>query len=194
MPQPPFRPPTFRPPETKRLSLELKGIEADGTFSGYASLFGHEDLSHDVVQPGAFAASLARRGLSAIKMLWHHDPAAPIGRWLDIHEDERGLAVRGRLLTELDKGREALILLRSGAVDGLSIGFRTVRARTDKASGIRRLYEVDLWEISVVTFPMLPDARIAAVKGMRPRSTAATPSLAARIRHATTLLNKDLRA
>jgi HK97 family phage prohead protease len=187
MPQPPFR-----PPETKRLSIELKSIDADGTFTGYASLFGREDLSHDVVEPGAFAASLARRGLAAIKMLWHHDPAEPIGRWLAIHEDQRGLAVRGQLLTDLDRAREALVLMRAGAVDGLSIGFRTVRARTDKAAGIRRLLEVDLWEISVVTFPMLPDARIAAVKGTRPRAPVAPPTLAARIRRATSLLNKDL--
>lgn len=181
-----------RPPETKRLPLALKDVDTDGTFVGYASLFGREDLARDVVEPGAFAASLARRGLQAIKMLWHHDPAEPIGRWLEIREDGQGLAVRGRLITELARGREALTLMRAGAVDGLSIGFRTVRARTDKTAGIRRLIEVDLWEISVVTFPMLPEARIAAVKGARPRDCPQASPLAARIRRATSLLSKDL--
>lgn len=157
-----------RPPEAKTLALDLRGLDADGAFSGYASVFGEADLARDVVEPGAFAASLARRGVAGIKMLWHHDPAEPIGTWTEIREDARGLAVRGRILTELARGREALVLLRAGAVDGLSIGFRTVRARPEapgrKGAG-RRLLEVDLWEISLVTFPMLPAARVAAVKG-----------------------------
>jgi HK97 family phage prohead protease len=160
-----------RPPESKRLALELRGLDSDGAFSGYASLFGEADLARDVVEPGAFAASLARRGIAGVKMLWHHDPAEPIGTWLDIREDARGLAVRGRILTELARGREALVLMRAGAVDGLSIGFRTVRARPEmvgRKSAGRRLIEVDLWEISLVTFPMLPAARIAAVKGASP--------------------------
>jgi HK97 family phage prohead protease len=158
-----------RPPESKRLALDLRGLDADGLFTGYASLFGETDLANDVVEPGAFGASLARRGTAGVKMLWHHDPAEPIGCWLDIREDSRGLAVRGQLLPELTRGREALVLMRAGAVDGLSIGFRTVRARPGalgrKAAG-RRLIEIDLWEISLVTFPMLPAARVHSVKGL----------------------------
>jgi HK97 family phage prohead protease len=100
-------------------------------------------------------------------MLFQHDPAMPIGVWKDIREDSRGLFVRGRLMPEVAKAREVLALMRAGAIDGLSIGFRTVRGRTDAKSGVRRLIEVDLWEISVVTFPMLPAARVSAVKGMR---------------------------
>lgn len=154
-----------RPPETKHLSPALQGVDAEGIFVGYASVFGRQDMAHDVVERGAFAASLARRGTGGIRMLWHHDPAQPIGRWLDIREDEHGLAVRGQLLTELTRGAEARVLMRAGAIDGLSIGFRTVRSRADRKGGVRRLVEVDLWEISVVCFPMLPDARVVGVKG-----------------------------
>jgi HK97 family phage prohead protease len=140
-------------------------VEADGSFSGYASLFGEADLNRDVVMPGAFLTSIGRRGAGGIRMLFQHDPAAPIGVWREIREDARGLFVRGRLMTQVAKGREVLALMRAGAIDGLSIGFRTLRGRTDAKTGTRRLFEVDLWEISVVTFPMLPAARVSAVKG-----------------------------
>jgi len=100
-------------------------------------------------------------------MLFQHDPAAPIGVWQEIREDASGLFVRGQLMTEVAKGREVLALMRAGATDGLSIGFRTVRGRTDAKSGVRHLMEIDLWEVSVVTFPMLPAARVSAVKAMR---------------------------
>ena len=97
-------------------------------------------------------------------MLFQHDPAAPIGVWRELREDARGLFVRGRLTTDVAKGREVLALMRAGAIDGLSIGFRTVRGKTDAKSGVRSLIEIDLWEISVVTFPMLPAARVSSVK------------------------------
>lgn len=129
--------------------------------SGYASLFGLSDQGGDVVEPGAYAASLKRhseRG-GRVKMLWQHDPAQPIGVWDECHEDARGLWVKGRILTELEKGREAAALIGAGAIDGLSIGYRTVRA--EKAAGGRRLSELELWEVSLVTFPMLPEARVA---------------------------------
>jgi HK97 family phage prohead protease len=98
-------------------------------------------------------------------MLYQHDPLQPIGVWDEIREDDRGLFVKGRLTTGVARAREVLSLMRAGALDGLSIGYRTVRGRTDGKSGVRQLLEVDLWEISVVTFPMLPEARVAAVKG-----------------------------
>lgn len=158
-------------PEAKRLVAEVGDVAADGTFTGHAAVFGREDLAHDVIEPGAFAASLARRGADGVKMLWHHDPAEPIGRWLEIREDARGLFVRGRLLPEIARAREAISLMRAGVLDGLSIGFRTLRGRRDRASGIRRLAEIDLWEISIVTFPMQPDARVARL------GTAAAPPL-----------------
>jgi uncharacterized protein len=152
------------PRETKLLAAPLAGVDADGVFEGYASLFEVADLGKDVVAPGAFAASLARRGAAGIRMLWQHDPAEPIGRWLAIAEDARGLRVRGELNLAVARAREIDALMRGGAIDGLSIGFRVERARTDRA-GFRRLEKLDLWEISVVTFPMMPGARVGAVKG-----------------------------
>lgn len=154
-------------PEVKRLETGRVSVDADGTFTGHACLFGVEDLAHDVVEPGAFRATLARRGVSGIKMLWHHDPAEPIGRWLEIREDARGLFVRGRILGDVARGREALALMRAGVLDGLSIGFRTIKGRRDGRAGLRRLAEIDLWEISLVTFPMQPAARVASVEAAR---------------------------
>ena len=150
--------------EVKFAPADLTEVDADGTFTGYASLFGVADLGRDIVMPGAFRDSLRRRGAGGVKMLYQHDPADPIGVWLDLREDDRGLRATGRLMTEIARAREVLSLMRAGVLDGLSIGFRTVRGRQDRKSGTRRLLEIDLWEISVVTFPLLPDARVAAVK------------------------------
>ena len=150
--------------ETKFAAAALERVQLDGTFTGYASLFGEQDLGNDVVAPGAFARSLERRGASGIRMLWQHDPAEPIGVWRSIVEDGRGLRVTGKLTSQTARGREVLELMREGAIDGLSIGFRTVRARSDRPSGLRHILEADLWEISVVTFPMLPGARVESVK------------------------------
>ena len=139
-------------------------LGADGVFEGYASVFGLVDLGGDQVAPGAFARSLATRSARQVRMLWQHDPAAPIGSWLSIEEDWRGLKVKGQLNLAVAKAREALALLRDGAVDGLSIGFRVKTARKTAGGGVRRLLELDLWEISIVTFPMLPQARVTTVK------------------------------
>lgn len=133
----------------------------DGHFTGYASLFGVPDLGRDVVLPGAFAASLAQRRAAGVRMLWQHDPAEPIGRWLSLREDGRGLRVEGRLNRAVQRAREVEALMREGGLDGLSIGFRTLRASPDGA-GRRRLIALDLWEISLVTFPLQPGARIGA--------------------------------
>jgi HK97 family phage prohead protease len=151
-------------PELKFTRLDLKRVEPDGSFEGYASLFDTEDLGHDVIAPGAFRDSLAKRGAAGIKMLFQHDPAEPIGVWTSLKEDTRGLYARGRLMPEVTRAREVLALMRAGALDGLSIGFRAVQGRRDARTGIRRLTKVDLWEISVVTFPLLPEARVAHVK------------------------------
>ncbi|MEN5082194.1 HK97 family phage prohead protease [Bosea sp. TWI1241] len=150
--------------ELKALARPLTRVEADGVFEGYASLFRVADLGKDVVEPGAFRDSLARRGAAGVKLLWQHDPAEPIGRWLDLREDGRGLRVLGRLSLAVGRAREIHALMHDGAVDGLSIGFRTERARTEPRTGLRRLEKVDLWEISLVTFPMLPQARVGRVK------------------------------
>lgn len=136
----------------------------DGTrIEGYASLFGLPDQGGDVVSRGAYGRSLKRlaeRG-GTVKMLWQHDPAQPIGVWDEIFEDERGLYVKGRLLLEVERAREAAALIGAGAIDGLSIGYRTIAAEKD-AKGQRLLAELELWEVSLVTFPMLREARVAA--------------------------------
>lgn len=149
--------------EVKLMNIALDHVSLDGTFEGYASVFNRRDMSGDLVLPGAFRKSLQQRGPGGIRMLFQHDPAQPIGVWDKLYEDARGLYARGRLTTEVARAREVLALMRSGAIDGLSIGFRTVKSRRDGRHA-RALIEIDLWEISVVTFPMLPEARIDKVK------------------------------
>ncbi|QFU17089.1 HK97 family phage prohead protease [Microvirga thermotolerans] len=171
--------------EVKLVAEPLRAIDGEGVFEGYASLFGVADLGKDVVMPGAFADSLRKRGVPNIRLLWQHDPSEPIGRWLSIAEDRRGLRVRGRLNLAVERAREIHALLGEGAVDGLSIGFRVERARAERPTGLRRLEKLDLWEISIVTFPMLPGARVERVKHMR---EAGVGDLAGRIRSAASRL------
>src|SRR6476661_4332174 len=113
-------------------------IDAEGRVEGYASLFGEVDQARDMIMPGAFAETLRTRGLRRVPMLFQHDPSEPVGIWLELREDHRGLYARGRLIPEVARARELLSLLRAGAVD--------------------------LWEISIVTFPLLAGARVRAVK------------------------------
>ena len=138
-------------------------VEAGTRLSGYASLFGVADAGGDVVAPGAYARSLRRlaEARGRVRMLWQHDPREPIGLWEAVREDARGLWVEGRLLLDVERGREAAALLAAGAIDGLSIGYRPVKAAKG-ADGRRVLQEVDLWEVSLVTFPMLASARAVA--------------------------------
>ena len=124
---------------------------------GYASLWGVADLNGDVVARGAFADSLARSRAAGVKMLHQHEGRAPVGVWDEALEDERGLFVRGRIMDWSAEARFARALARAGALDGLSIGFRAARARRD--GRLRVLTEVDLWEVSLVVFPMAPNAR-----------------------------------
>ena len=170
-------------PALKYLPFDSAGIAADGAFAGYASLFDVPDMGNDIIAPGAFAESLARRGPRGIKLLFQHDAAQPIGVWKTLREDARGLYAEGQLSLDNSKARDILALLRSGAIDGLSIGFRAVTASRSGKSGPRRLTKIDLWEISVVTFPMLPGARVTSVKAQpRSRSPTAIQSLTASIR------------
>jgi HK97 family phage prohead protease len=164
--------------------LDLKQVEPDGTFSGYASLFNTEDMGRDIVLPGAFRDSLRQRGTAGIKLLYQHNPAEPIGVWESLKEDSRGLLARGRLMLAVARAREVLALMRAGALDGLSIGFRAVTGQRDAKTGIRRLAKIDLWEISIVTFPLLPEARVAHVKSNTDRR------LLAAIADATQLLRR----
>ena len=140
---------------------------------GYASLFGVRDLAGDVVEKGAFARSLDRRPARDIAMLHQHAADAAIGRWDVVTEDDTGLFVMGRILSTRPTGAYAAALVRAGVLDGLSIGFRTVRAVDDPAHAIRRLVEIDLLEISLVAFPMLPAARLRPVDVTEPQRSAA---------------------
>lgn len=157
------------PLEHKYQQLAGELVVTDGSsISGYASLFGQADQSGDMVERGAYGISLQRsiaKG-NSIKMLWQHDPSEPIGVWDEVREDDRGLWVKGRILRDVARGREAAALVEAGAIDGLSIGYRTVKSRKNDKGG-RLLSELELWEVSLVTFPMLPDARVGA-KGSDP--------------------------
>ena len=148
-------------------SASRVSLTSDGTVEGYASLFGEVDQARDMVMPGAFTQTLQTRGLRRIPMLFQHDPSEPIGIWLELVEDFRGLKARGRLIPDVQRARELLSLVEQGAIDGLSIGYRTVRGKIDPKTRIRKLYQVDLWEVSIVTFPLLAGARVRAVKSRR---------------------------
>lgn len=159
--------------EVRHVPLDLKSIADDGSFEGYAALFRRPDLGNDVILPGAFRDTLQTRGTRGIRMLFQHDPAEPIGIWETLAEDRVGLFARGQLLLDVPRARDVHALMRAGAIDGLSIGFRTAKAHRDRPSGTRRIERVDLWEISIVTFPMQPGARITRLT--TPRLPRASP-------------------
>jgi uncharacterized protein len=140
----------------------LESLGAD-EFEGYASLFGVPDGAGDVVAPGAFAASLRKRPASQVRMLYQHSAHEPLGVWETIGEDAKGLTVKGHLTLDVVRAREVMALIRDGALNGLSIGFRTVRAARDAKTGLRTLLQVELWEISVVTFPLLAGSKVTAI-------------------------------
>ena len=172
----------------------LTTTDAGTVIEGYASLFGLADQGGDKVMPGAYAASLSRlseRG-DKVRMLWQHDPTRPIGVWDEVREDGKGLWVKGRLLPDVAQAREAAALIQAGAIDGLSIGYRTLRAERDKA-GRRVLAEVELWEVSLVTFPMLPEAKVGRKSGDRDEAVAAdeTAAFSAALRDAARALRGE---
>jgi HK97 family phage prohead protease len=146
--------------------FKITSVDDRGYFCGYASVFNHMDDQKDVVRAGAFKCSLEKweRQGQWPKMLWQHNQKEPIGRWLFMEEDARGLYVEGQLLLEVQKASEAYALMRAGAVDGLSIGFRVVKANRESKSNVRYISEVELLEVSVVTFAANQEARITRVK------------------------------
>jgi len=134
-------------------------IDAEGRFAGYASVFNRLDSGGDIVLPGAFAKSLTKRR-GRIRLLFQHDPTEPVGTWESMAEDSHGLFVAGRLVPGVPRSDALRRLIGNGALDGLSIGFRTVKA--SRRDGNRLLHEIDLYEVSIVTFPMMEEARIAS--------------------------------
>ncbi|MBN8994357.1 MAG: HK97 family phage prohead protease [Rhizobiales bacterium] len=149
-------------------AFEFKADEEGtaGTVEGYGSVFNLLDLGGDIILPGAFKKSLAdwRKRKALPPMLWQHNPDDPIGIWTEIAEDEKGLRVKGELVLEVPQAKAAYELVKRGALKGLSIGYQTVEAEIDRTTGARLLKRVDIWEISIVTFPMMPEAQIADVK------------------------------
>ncbi len=152
-------------------------IDDEGRFAGYASVFGRLDEAGDLVMPGAFAKSLKRRAADKVRMLFQHDPKEPVGIWESVSEDMHGLWVEGRLVPGVPRADALRKLIEKRAIDGLSIGFRTVRATREARGAERRLWAIDLWEISIVTFPMLAEARISSGAAGHDRSLRAAISL-----------------
>lgn len=151
--------------QTKTAAFEIKKEpDQDGLFEGYASVFDVVDQGMDVVAKGAFTKSLGSG--RKVKMLWQHDSGKVIGVWDEMREDERGLYVKGRLLKDVALGREAMALMRAGAIDSMSIGYRTVEAVPEAGGRVRKLTELELFEVSVVTFPMNESARVTDVKSV----------------------------
>ena len=152
-------------------AFALKGLDIvkgddgqdEGVFQGFASTYNNKDLQGDIVAPGAFKAARADK----VRMLWQHDAREVIGTWDEMREDERGLFVKGRLIFEVQKGREAYSLLKRKAIDALSVGFRIANSKDvdlDEDTGVRTIKRAELWEVSLVTFPANPKARISRVK------------------------------
>lgn len=156
------------PVEHKAVALELKEMDADGNIAGYGSIFGNVDQGGDVVLPGAFTKSCDDYRMSGrkLKMLWQHDPSQPIGVWHTMKEDSKGLFLEGKVLEAVERGKEAVALLKAGAIDGLSIGYRTTKSdyRQHECGEIREIMEAELWETSLVTFPMNTEATVTDVK------------------------------
>jgi len=155
---------------TLDVQFEYKAVpeeEEKGVFTGYGSIFGNKDLGNDIVVEGAFAKSIGKKGAKAVKLLYQHRQDEPIGVFDEIIEDRRGLKVKGRLAMGTQRGREVYELMKMGALDGLSIGYRVDPKGVDYDEKGKRRYlkSVDLMEISAVTFPMNPRARVQAVKG-----------------------------
>ncbi|MPR62754.1 HK97 family phage prohead protease [Ochrobactrum intermedium] len=153
--------------KTKDFALQVKDLSEDGTFTGYGSVNGNVDSYGERVMPGAFARSLAKhkREGTNVLMLWQHNQNEPIGIWEDLAEDAKGLWGKGRLIMEVQKAREVHALMKANAIGGLSIGYREIKATPD--GNVRNLEELDLREISPVSFPANRRARIEAVKSER---------------------------
>jgi HK97 family phage prohead protease len=150
----------------RSFALQIKAAGDDGTVEGYGSVFGVRDNCDDVIAKGAFIQSLKDHKAAGTMpaMLWQHDADKPIGVWTEMVEDEKGLRIKGQLAMETVKGKEAHALLKMGAINGLSIGFMSKQWAYDRETEVRTLTEIDLWEVSLVTFPANEKARVTNVK------------------------------
>lgn len=154
--------------KTRDFAFELKSLNEDGTFEGYGSVFGVKDSYDEIVAAGAFADSIATHKAAGTMpaLLWQHRAREPIGIYASMDEDNIGLKLSGRLALKTVRGAEAYELLKMKAISGLSIGFVTREDSYDRLTGIRTLKKVDLWEVSLVTFPANEAARVQGVKSI----------------------------
>lgn len=152
--------------EHRSFAFSVKATGDGGEVEGYGSVFKNVDSYGDIILPGAFGDSLAAHKAAGTMpaMLWQHRSDEPIGVWTEMAEDERGLVVRGRLALDTTRGKEAHSLLKMGALNGLSIGFMTKNSTYDRPNDLRTITEIDLWEVSLVTFPANGAARVTGVK------------------------------
>lgn len=171
------------------INLDFKTTK-EGVFTGYGAIFNNVDNGGDIIMPGAFAKSIKNRDPKAVKMLWMHDSDDPIGYWTAIEEDQKGLKLTGQLLLTLKKAVEVFEMMQAGIIDSLSVGYRTVKASYDEATSVRKLLELDLWEVSAVTFPMNDKAKIQTVKNIEIPSR---KQIEAALRHEGQFSNADAR-
>lgn len=158
--------------EQKTFEFKLTATDPEGrTIEGYAAVFGNKDLGGDVIHPGAFTKTLAERG-GKVRLLWQHNPGEPLGKLLEVREDPAGLFIKA-VISDTMRGRDALALLRDGAIGGMSIGYDAIPGGTDfskdaDGNSVRNLREIKLWECSLVTFPMNEQAGVTALKMVQP--------------------------
>ena len=163
------------------VEIDTKALQESGEFVGYASTFNNVDSGNDVVMPGAFTKTLKRRPATQVKLLLQHDTSEPVGVIQSLEEDPKGLKVNGRLILQTTKGRETYELMKAGALDKFSIGYKTLKDRFDRIKGVRFLEELDLFEISIVTFAMNMSATLSNIKGNDPAHARALVSAISKI-------------
>lgn len=150
--------------ETKDFMFDIKSVEDNGIVEGYAAVFGNKDLGNDIIDPGAFKKTINER--KNVPLLWYHQPPEVLGLVFEMEEDNKGLKSRSQINLDTQLGREKFSLIRQGAIKGMSIGFEAIKETWDGT--VRRLKEIRLWEISLVTFPMNPLAQVTGIKAVVP--------------------------
>lgn len=152
--------------QTKAVHLDIKELDLEeGVFEGHAAVFNNVDLGGDVLMPGSMKRSLKNWASSkkALPILWQHNPHEPIGVTVEAEEDDKGLKIKGKLILDVQRAREARALMQAGALGGLSIGYDVVEDNWTK-EGVRELHQIRLYEYSPVTWPMNPKAGYTNVK------------------------------
>lgn len=154
--------------KSKPVSFTLKHLDDGGMFEGYASVFGVVDSDGDVIVKGAFEESIQafKEKGKRPKLLWMHNPSIIVGSIIDIFEDDKGLYMKGRLILEVEKGREAYALMKAGELDAMSVGFNVANRAEASGEGGIVISKADLWEVSIVTWGANPDAIISSVKSI----------------------------